>query len=201
MQWQVFIPTFDEGLLANKGMDGSGESAELPNLMCSGRRVTCRDNDDPLFLQAKEAYTSVLEEFVGKSDYTNHGERVVAGQHLMQAASDIFLGWERAKGLDEVTRDYYLRQLRDWKGSFDVEGTIPPGLTKYVGVCAQTLGPRPRFARAIGSPSPPTSGTGTPPSTGAIGEFAETYADQKQRDFEAVQKAAASGRIKVESGL
>ncbi len=158
-----------------------------------------RDNDDPLFLQAKEADTSVLEEFVGKSDYTNHGERVVAGQHLMQAASDIFLGWERAKGLDGVTRDYYLRQLRDWKGSFDVEGTIPPGLTKYVGVCAQALaraharsGDRVAIASYLGSGDS---------FDRAIGEFAETYADQNQRDFEAFQKAAASGRIKVESGL
>ena len=96
-------------------------------------------NDDPLFLQAKEAEASVLEEFVGKSGYANHGARVVAGQHLMQAASDIFLGYQQVAGPDGVTRDFYLRQLRDWKGSFEVEGAIPQGLTKYVGVCAQAL--------------------------------------------------------------
>ncbi len=158
-----------------------------------------RDQDDPLFLQAKEADSSVLEQFVGRSDYANHGERVVAGQHLMQAASDIFLGWERATGLDGVTRDYYLRQLRDWKGSFEVEGTIPAGLTKYVGVCAQALaraharsGDRVAIASYLGSGDS---------FDRAIGEFSETYADQNQRDFEAFQKAAASGRIKVESGL
>ena len=85
-----------------------------------------QDNDDPLILQAKEAEASVLEEFVGKSGYANHGERVVAGQHLMQAASDIFLGYEQIEGPDGITRDFYLRQLRDWKGSFEIEGSIPP---------------------------------------------------------------------------
>ncbi|MGA3148826.1 MAG: DUF2252 domain-containing protein, partial [Acidimicrobiales bacterium] len=95
-----------------------------------------RDNDDPLILQAKEAEASVLEEFVGKSGYASHGQRVVAGQHLMQAASDIFLGYQQATGPDGVDRDYYLRQLRDWKGSFEVEGAIPAGLTKYAEVCA-----------------------------------------------------------------
>ena len=80
-----------------------------------------RDGQDPLFLQAKEAQESVLERFVGKSRYPNHGQRVVAGQRLMQAASDIFLGWQRVTGLDGQARDFYLRQLRDWKGSADVD--------------------------------------------------------------------------------
>jgi uncharacterized protein (DUF2252 family) len=158
-----------------------------------------RDNDDPLFLQAKEAEASVLEEFVGRSGYVNHGERVVAGQHLMQAASDIFLGWQQAEGMDGVTRDYYLRQLRDWKGSFEIEGSIPSGLTKYAGVCAQALargharsGDRIAIAGYLGSGAP---------FDRAIAEFAETYADQNQRDYEALQRAATSGRIKVETGL
>ena len=77
-----------------------------------------RDDEDPLFLQAKEAQASVLEPFVGKSRYANHGQRVVEGQRLMQAASDIFLGWKRVAGFDGVVRDYYVRQLRDWKGSW-----------------------------------------------------------------------------------
>ena len=86
-----------------------------------------RDNEDPLFLQAKEAEASVLEEFVGKSGYATHGERVVAGQHLMQAASDIFLGYQQVTGPDGVTRDFYLRQLRDWKGSLRDRRDDPPG--------------------------------------------------------------------------
>jgi hypothetical protein len=158
-----------------------------------------RDGDDPLFLQAKEAEASVLEEFVGKSGYANHGERAVAGQHLMQAASDIFLGWEQAEGVDGVTRDYYLRQLRDWKGSFEIEGMIPPGLVTYGGVCAQALaraharsGDRIAIATYLGS------GTAFDE---AMGQFAETYADQNQRDFEALQKAVAGGRVRAETGL
>ena len=158
-----------------------------------------RDNDDPLFLQAKEAEASVMEEFLDKSGYTNHGERVVAGQHLMQAASDIFLGWEQVKSAEGVTRDYYLRQLRDWKGSFDVEKSIPPGLTKYAGVCAQALaraharsGDRIAIASYLGN---------GPAFDKAVSEFAVTYADQNERDFEALKQAATTGRIKVESGL
>jgi len=158
-----------------------------------------RDNNDPLFLQAKEAEASVLEEFVGKSGYANHGERVVAGQHLMQAASDIFLGWQDVEGVDGVSRDFYVRQLRDWKGSFEIEGSIPPGLTKYAGVCAQALaraharsGDRIAIASYLGN---------GPTFDRAIAEFAEAYADQNQRDYEALRAAQASGRITVESGL
>jgi uncharacterized protein (DUF2252 family) len=156
-------------------------------------------NDDPLFLQAKEAEASVLEEFVGKSGYANHGARVVAGQHLMQAASDIFLGYQTVEGPDGVTRDFYIRQLRDWKGSFEVEGAIPQGLTKYVGVCAQALaraharsGDRVAIASYLGR---------GPTFERALAEFAETYADQNERDYEALRHAASTGRITVESGL
>jgi hypothetical protein len=156
-------------------------------------------NDDPLFLQAKEAEASVLEEFVGKSSYANHGARVVSGQHLMQAASDIFLGHQSFEGPDGVTRDFYIRQLRDWKGSFEIEGSIPPGLVKYVRVCAQALaraharsGDRVAIASYLGN--------GTTFDR-ALAEFAETYADQNERDYEALRHAAATGRISVESGL
>jgi uncharacterized protein (DUF2252 family) len=158
-----------------------------------------RDKNDALFLQAKEADAAVLEEFVAKSTFANHGERVVAGQHLMQAASDIFLGWEQVKDPDGVTHDFYLRQLRDWKGSFEVEGSIPPGLTRYVGVCAQSLaraharsGDRIAIASYLGS---------SHSFDKAMGEFAETYADQNQRDYEAFKAATASGRIKAETGV
>ena len=158
-----------------------------------------RDGDDPLFLQAKEAEASVLEEFVGKSNYANHGERVVTGQHLMQAASDIFLGWQRVEGTDGISRDFYLRQLRDWKGSFDVEGALPKGVTIYSGVCAQALaraharsGDRIAIAAYLGNSST---------FDDALVEFAETYADQNERDYGALQKAVADGRVKAESGL
>ena len=98
-----------------------------------------RDGGDPLFLQAKEAQPSVLEPYVGKSRYPNAGQRVVEGQRLMQAASDIFLGWERNEGLDGVLRDFYIRQLRDWKGSWAPEGMNPAAMGFYGRVCARTL--------------------------------------------------------------
>jgi hypothetical protein len=158
-----------------------------------------KDNGDPLILQAKEAEASVLEDFVGKSGYASHGARVVAGQHLMQASSDIFLGYEQVELPDGTTRDFYLRQLRDWKGSFEIEGAIPQGLTRYVSLCAQALaraharsGDRVAIASYLGS---------RPTFVRALVEFATTYADQNQLDYEALQKAAASGRITVESGL
>jgi hypothetical protein len=90
-----------------------------------------RDHDDPLFLQVKEAQASVLEPYAGHSAYPHHGQRVVMGQRLMQAAGDIFLGWRRIKGLDGVTRDYYVRQFHDWKGGADVENMLVPGATVY----------------------------------------------------------------------
>jgi uncharacterized protein (DUF2252 family) len=158
-----------------------------------------KDNDDPLFLQAKEAEASVLEEFVGKSKYVNHGERVVAGQHLMQAASDIFLGWDRVEGLDGVMRDFYIRQLRDWKGSFEIEGTMPRGLARYSALCAQALaraharsGDRIAIASYLGNSSA---------FDDALVEFAETYADQNERDYGEFKEAVASGRITAQTGL
>ena len=158
-----------------------------------------RDSDDPLFLQAKEAEASVLEQFVGKSHYANHGERVVAGQHLMQAASDIFLGWQRVEGLDGISRDFYLRQLRDWKGSFEIDGSLPKGLAIYSGVCAQALaraharsGDRIAIASYLGNNSA---------FDDALVEFAEIYADQNERDYSELQKAVSEGRIRAETGL
>ena len=99
-----------------------------------------RDGTDPLFLQFKEAQPSVLERYLGKSQYKNHGERVVAGQHLMQATSDIFLGWLHvARGIDNQEHDYYGRQLKDWKGSAEVEQMIPEGMAAYGRMCGWTL--------------------------------------------------------------
>jgi hypothetical protein len=158
-----------------------------------------RDESDPLFLQAKEAQPSVLERFVGKSGFSNCGERVVAGQHLMQATSDIFLGWESTDGVDGVRRDYYVRQLKDWKGSIDPELVEPAGLAAYGRVCGWTLaraharsGDRIALAAYLGSGVT---------FDRAIAAFAESYADQNQRDFEALQRAVAEGRIKATQGV
>jgi uncharacterized protein (DUF2252 family) len=158
-----------------------------------------RDDHDPLFLQAKEAQPSVLERFLGKSSYANSGERVVAGQHLMQATSDIFLGWERTDGIDGVRRDFYVRQLKDWKGSIDPEAVKPAGMAAYGRVCGWTLaraharsGDRIALAAYLG--------TGLAFDR-AIASFAESYADQNQRDFEALQRAVADGRITAETGV
>ena len=98
-----------------------------------------RDETDPLFLQVKEAEASVLEPYLGKSAFDNHGQRVVDGQRLMQAASDIFLGWIRIEGLDGMSRDFYVRQLWDWKGSADVETMSPQAMTVYAELCGWTL--------------------------------------------------------------
>ena len=99
-----------------------------------------RDGQDPLFLQMKEAEASVLEEFLGPSEFSNHGERVVVGQRLMQATSDIFLGWLHVDaGLDGKPRDFYGRQLKDWKGSAEIEQMVPKGMATYGKLCGWTL--------------------------------------------------------------
>ena len=159
-----------------------------------------RDNQDPLFLQMKEAQESVLERFVGKSAYPNHGQRVVAGQRLMQATSDIFLGWDRvSSGLDGRTRDFYIRQLRDMKGSAEVESMIPSGMEIYARICAQTLaraharsGDRIAIASYLGK---------GPVFDQAIVEFSAEYAEQNERDYELLQAAVKKGTIKAETGL
>jgi uncharacterized protein (DUF2252 family) len=152
-----------------------------------------RDNDDPLFLQAKEAQPSVLESFLGPSAYSHHGQRVVVGQRLMQAATDIFLGWQRIKGLDGVTRDYYVRQFHDWKGSADVETMQVPGATLYSRICGATLG---RAHARWGDRIAIAAYLGRGPAFDrAIAQFAESYADQNERDFAAFAAAVASGRL------
>ncbi len=159
-----------------------------------------RDNSDPLFLQVKEAEKSVLAAFVGTSKYTNQGQRVVAGQRLMQASSDIFLGWQRIEtGLDGQQRDFYVRQLRDWKFSVDIESMVPRGLRMYGDLCGWTLaraharsGDRIAIAAYLGS---------SDVFEKAIAEFAVTYADQNERDYKSLVDAVASGRITAERGL
>jgi uncharacterized protein (DUF2252 family) len=158
------------------------------------------DDHDPLFLQIKEAQRSVLEQFVGKSQYPNCGQRVVAGQRLMQATSDIFLGWDHiGAGLDGQERDFYVRQLKDWKSSFSVEAARPPGVAAYGKVCGWTLArahARSGDRIAISSYLGPGEVFDR-----AIAAFAETYADQNQRDFEALKHAVDSGRVTAVTGV
>jgi uncharacterized protein (DUF2252 family) len=158
------------------------------------------DNDDPLFLQVKEAQRSVLEQFVGKSQYANCGQRVVAGQRLMQATSDIFLGWHHTTSdLDGQERDYYVRQLKDWKGSFTVEAAVPTGAAAYGKACGWTLA---RAHARSGDRIAIASYLGTGEVFDhAIATFAETYADQNDRDYNALKQAVESGRITAQTGL
>jgi uncharacterized protein (DUF2252 family) len=159
-----------------------------------------RDSGDPLFLQVKEAERSVLSRFVGASKHANQGQRVVAGQRLMQASSDIFLGWQRTEaGLDGRARDFYVRQLRDWKFSLDIPSMRPAGMRGYGELCGWTLaraharsGDRIAIASYLG---------GSDVFDKAIAQFAVAYADQNERDYQALQDAAATGRITPEHGL
>ena len=157
------------------------------------------DNRDPLFLQVKEAEDSVLERFAGRSEYSNHGQRVVAGQRLMQATSDIFLGWDRFAGIDGTPRDYYFRQFRDWKGSVEIDSLRPAGLAIYARLCGWTLaraharsGDRVAIASYLGK---------SDTFDRAIAEFSVIYADQNQIDYEALRAAVEQGSIKAETGV
>jgi hypothetical protein len=152
-----------------------------------------RDEDDPLLLQVKEAAPSVHAEYVGKSRYANQGQRVVAGQRLMQQASDIFLGWQRTTGIDGVDRDFYVRQLRDWKGSLEIADLRPDGLRIYGEVCAWCLaraharsGDRFAIAGYLGS---------SPAFDHALADFGEAYADLTESDHAALAAAVAAGRV------
>jgi uncharacterized protein (DUF2252 family) len=161
-----------------------------------------RDDDDPLFLQVKEAQKSVITEYGGiaGADGVSEGERVVNGQRLMQASSDIFLGWETTEqGIDGRRRDFYVRQLADWKGSAVIEQMVPSGMAAYGRLCGWTLaraharsGDRIAIAAYLGEDST---------FAHAIAEFSDAYADQNERDYAALQEAARTGRITVESGL
>ena len=155
---------------------------------------------DALFLQVKEAEPAVLSRFAGASKYANQGQRVVAGQRLMQASSDIFLGWQRiATGPEGQHRDFYVRQLRDWKFSADIATMVPRGMRLYGALCGWTLaraharsGDRIAIAAYLG---------GTDVFDRAIAQFASTYADQNERDHQGLVDAVDSGRITAEQGL
>ena len=157
------------------------------------------DGTEPLFLQTKEAQVSVLAGLCGPSQYRNQGERVVAGQHLMQAESDIFLGWTRAAAPDGADRDYYVRQLKDWKFSAPIEQMNPSTLAAYAGLCGWTLaraharsGDRIALAAYLG---------GSGKFEQAIADFAEKYADQNERDYAALQAAVKDGRAEATTDI
>ena len=159
-----------------------------------------RDECDPLILQVKEAQPSVLEQFAGASEYRNHGQRVVTGQRRMQAAGDIFLGWTHIeRSVDGVPRDYYVRQLWDWKGSATIEGMSAEGLAVYGALCGWTLaraharsGDRIAIASYLGSGDA---------FDRALVSFAEAYADQNERDHAALADAVASDRVLAYAGF
>lgn len=157
------------------------------------------DDEDPLFLQVKEAQPAVLERYLGASPFKNHGQRVVEGQRLMQATGDIFLGWTRAPGADGIDRDYYVRQLWDWKVSPNIESFTRKGALVYGQLCGWALaraharsGDRIAIAAYLGS---------SDTFDRAIAEFASAYAEQNQADFDAFKAAVASGRIAAETGV
>ena len=154
-----------------------------------------QDDDDPLFLQIKEAEASVLEPYAGKSGYASHGQRVVEGQRLLQASSDVLLGWTQTEGLDGVQRDFYIRQLWDWKMSADLETMTPEVMKVYGQICGWTLargharsGDRMAIAAYLGSGDV---------FDRAIADFSVSYADQNERDYEAAIAAAKAGTIEV----
>jgi uncharacterized protein (DUF2252 family) len=157
------------------------------------------DGTEPLFLQAKEAQPSVLATWCGRSQYANQGERVVAGQHLMQAESDIFLGWARVTAPEGVGRDFYIRQLKDWKLSAPIEQMIPSGMKVYARMCGWTLaraharsGDRVALAAYLG---------GSAKFDQAIAAFAEAYADQNERDYAALKAAVKDGRAEATTDI
>jgi uncharacterized protein (DUF2252 family) len=158
-----------------------------------------RDNEDPLIMQIKEAQASVLEPFLGSSKFANHGQRVVEGQRLMQAASDVMLGWIRAEGYDGVKRDFYVRQLWDAKGSALVDVMNPKVMAFYAKLCGETLA---RAHARSGDTVAISSYLGSSNTFDrALAAFAEAYADQNEQDYAALKAAADSGRIEVKTGL
>jgi uncharacterized protein (DUF2252 family) len=158
-----------------------------------------KDESDPLFLQVKQAQASVLEPHLGRSEFRNHGRRVVEGQRRMQAASDIFLGWvHNPKGIDGVARDFYVRQLWDWKTSVNLDAILPRGLDLYGRACGWTLaraharsGDRIAIASYLGK---------SDVFDRAVADFAIAYADRNERDHAALREAVDSGNIKAEEG-
>jgi uncharacterized protein (DUF2252 family) len=158
-----------------------------------------RDASDPLFLQLKEAQASVLEPFLGRSGFANHGQRVVEGQRLTQAASDILLGWIEITDVDGEGRHFYIRQLWDQKGSAVIEAMNPRAMTIYAQLCGRSLAKaHARSGDAIAISSYLGAGDSF---DRALSSFAEAYADQNERDYRAVKDAVASGRVRAGLGV
>jgi len=156
-----------------------------------------RDAEDRLFLQVKEAVPSVLSGFIGPSPYLSQGERVVAGQRLMQAAGDVFLGWHTPR--TGPGHDYYVRQLRDWKFSLAVEDMDPLIMRAYAQLCGQSLaraharsGDRIAIGAYLGK---------SPEFDRAVARFAASYADQNERDHDSLAAAVKSGQVAAELGV
>ena len=158
-----------------------------------------RDDDDPLFLQFKEAQPSVLEPFLGRSEFASSGQRVVEGQRLTQAASDIMLGWIKVEGVDGVKRDFYIRQLWDSKMSAQVEFMEPRGMLAYARVCGAELA-RAHARAGDGVAIASYLGSGDTFDR-AMARFAEAYADQNEKDYAALKAAVETGRVEAEFGL
>ncbi len=158
-----------------------------------------RDSNDPLVLQVKQSQNSVLEPYVGRSKYRNHGQRVVNGQRLQQAFTDIFLGWTRVVGLDGETRDFYVRQLRDGKGSADLDRMPPNAMEVYARLCGWTLA---RAHARSGDRIAISSYLGASDAfEKSMDAFAETYADRNEQDYEKFAAAIASGAIEARTGV
>ena len=190
------LDTFDFVDLARKVVGVGSVGTRCWVVLMSGR-----DADDPLFLQVKESQRSVIAEYGGRPtpEPIGEGERVVHGQRLMQAVSDIFLGWQTTEGIDGRVRDFYVRQLADWKGSVVIEGLSGPELAAYGQLCGWSLarahartGDRIAIAAYLGEDEAFPE---------AIADFAAVYADQNERDYAALDGARRSGRIPVQSGL
>jgi len=158
-----------------------------------------RDGTDPLVLQAKEAQASVLEPYLGESEFESHGERVVRGQRISHAASDIFLSWTRSMALDGTVRDFYVRQLWDWKASMDLATMSESGLHAYTRACGWSLarahartGDRLAIAAYLGA---------GPVFDKAITRFSAAYADQNELDHQRLADAVASGEVPAVTGI
>jgi len=158
-----------------------------------------RGGQDPLVLQAKQAQASVLEAYLGASEFENHGERVVRGQRISMVASDVFLGWQRSVGLDGKEHDFYVRQLWDWKASADLAALSESGLLAYTRACGWSLarmharsGDRLAIAAYLGAGEK---------FDRAIARFCAAYADQNERDYARLADAAAANEVPVVRGL
>ena len=158
-----------------------------------------RDGQDPLVLQAKEAQASVLEPYLGASEFENHGERVVRGQRISNVASDIFLSWQRSEAMDGKEHDFYVRQLWDWKASVDLSTMRTSGLIAYTRACGWSLaraharsGDRLAITAYLGSGAQFDE---------AIARFASAYADQNELDYQRLAEAVEAGDVPAEFGF